>query len=134
MRSAGSATQGDPRLVARHFELHLLGMAGFAPSLHYCGVGQEEITAQDQYFSPVDGGVVCPDHRGELGRGMPLTLNALKTMRYLQTRPWDAVKVLQLSTPLHMELEQLLMAYITYLLERRLQSVDFLRRLRRENL
>jgi DNA repair protein RecO (recombination protein O) len=63
---------------------------------------------------------------------MPLSLSALKVLRYLQTRPWDSVKILQISTPLHMEIERLTLAYITYLLERRLQSVEFLRRLRRE--
>jgi DNA repair protein RecO (recombination protein O) len=122
----------DPRLVARYYELALLGLAGFAPSLHYCGIGQEALEPQDQFFSPADGGVICPDHRGPLDRGMPISLSALKVLRYLQTRPWDTVKILQMGAPLHMELERLLLAYVTYLLERRLQSVEFLRRLRRE--
>ena len=64
---------------------------------------------------------------------MPISLTELKTLRYLQTRPWDAVKVLNLPGPLHLDLERLLLAYITYLLEQRLQSVEFLRRLRRED-
>jgi hypothetical protein len=42
--------------------------------------------------------------------------------------------VLQISGTLHLELERLMLAYITYLLEQRLQSVEFLRRLRREEL
>lgn len=124
----------DPRLVARYYELNLLSLAGFAPSLHYCGIGQEEIQAQDQYFSPPDGGVICPEHHIGIERGAPMSLNALKTLRYLQTRPWDAIQVLQLSGVLHMEIERLMLAYITYLLEQRLESVEFLRRLRREEM
>jgi len=42
--------------------------------------------------------------------------------------------VLQLSGVLHMEIERLMLGYITYLLEQRLQSVEFLRRLRREEM
>ena len=125
---------GDPRLVARYYELRLLALAGFAPSLHRCAVGQEDVEAQDQFFSPLDGGVICPEHHAGFERGMPISLTALKTLRYLQTRPWDAVQVLQLNGPLGMELERLMVAYITYLLEQRLQSVDFLRRLRREEM
>jgi DNA repair protein RecO (recombination protein O) len=127
-------TDVDPRLVARYYELNLLALAGFAPSLHYCGIGQEEIEAQDQFFSSSDGGIICPEHHVGLERGSPISLNALKTLRYLQTRPWDAVQVLQLSGVLHLEIERLMLAYITYLLEQRLQSVEFLWRLRREHL
>lgn len=127
-------TDIDPRLIARTYELKLLALAGFAPSLHYCSIGQEEIEAQDQFFSSPDGGVICPDHQMGLSRGAPISLNALKTLRYLQTRPWSAIQVLQLNGSLHMEVERLMLAYITYLLEQRLESVEFLRRLRREEM
>lgn len=125
-------TDIDPRLVARYYELALLGLAGFAPSLHYCCIGQEALEPHDHFFSPPDGGVMCADHHGQ--RGTPITLNAFKTLRYLQTRPWDAVKVLQLGAALHLELERLMLSYLSYLLEQRLQSVEFLKRLRREDL
>ena len=65
---------------------------------------------------------------------MPVSLMALKILRYMQTRPWEAISVLEISAPLHLELERLMLAYITHLLEQRLQSVDFLKRLRRESL
>ena len=69
-----------------------------------------------------------------MDRGLPLSLSALKTLRYMQTRPWDAITVLNISGALHLELERLLLAYVTHILEQRLQSVDFLKRLRRENI
>jgi DNA repair protein RecO (recombination protein O) len=127
-------TADDPRVVARYYELRLLGLAGFAPALHHCAVGQEDLDPQDQFFSPVDGGVLCPEHYVTAQRGLPLSLTALKTLRYMQTREWDAVSVLNISGLLHIELERHMLAYITYLLEQRLQSVEFLRRLRREEL
>jgi len=52
----------------------------------------------------------------------------------MQTRPWEAARVLNLNGPLHLELERVMLAYITYILEQRLQSVEFLKRLRREEL
>ena len=124
----------DLRLVARHYELRLLALAGFAPSLHQCAIGQEAIEPQDQFFSPADGGVICPDHYEGLDRGLPLGLTELKILRYLQTRTWDVVRVLQITGAQHRVLEHMMLAYITYLLEQRLQSVEFLRRLRREDL
>ncbi|NDJ75257.1 MAG: DNA repair protein RecO [Chloroflexi bacterium] len=124
----------DLRLVARYYEMSLLRLAGFAPSLHECVIGHEDLEPQDQFFSVVDGGVICPQHHAGLDRGLPISLDTLKTLRYLQTRTWDVVRVLNLGTSLHRNLERLLLAYITYLLEQRLQSVEFLKRLRRENL
>jgi DNA repair protein RecO (recombination protein O) len=122
----------DPRLVARYYEMHLLTLAGFAPSLHHCSIGQEDLEPQDQFFSTIDGGVICPDHHAGMERGLPLSLNALKVLRYMQTRAWDAVRVLNVSPALHQEIERVMLAYITHLLERRLQSAEFLKRLRRE--
>ncbi len=124
----------DLGLVARYYELRLLALAGFAPSLHQCAIGQETIEPQDQFFSPADGGVICPAHHEGLDRGVPLSLTGLKILRYLQTRPWDAVRVLQIAGAQHQALEQIMLLYLTYLLEQRLQSVEFLRRLRREGL
>ena len=127
------ASDIDPRLVARYYELRLLALAGFAPSLHHCAIGQEAIEPQDQFFSVADGGVICPDHHAGIDRGLPLTLTALKIFRYMQTHSWDTVSVLTINGALHLELEQHLLAYLTYVLEQRLQSVAFLKRLRREH-
>ncbi len=120
----------DLRLVARFYELHLMTWVGFRPELFKCVVGRDEIVAQDQYFSYEDGGVVCPEH-GQSNNMTPISLGALKVLRYLQTRDFETVRVLNLRPALHAEVERVMHGYITYLLERRLQSVDFLRHLRR---
>jgi hypothetical protein len=51
-------------------------------------------------------------------------------LRALQREPWERVAALQFSPLLHIELERLMLAYLVTLLESRLQSVDFIRRLR----
>ncbi len=121
----------DLRLTARFYEVRLLSWVGYQPQLFTCAIGAEEVTAQDQYFSYSDGGVVCPTH-AQPERMMPLSLGALKVLRYLQTQSFETVRVLNLRPALHGELERVLHGYITYLLEQRLQSASFLRRLRRE--
>ena len=65
-------------------------------------------------------------------RAKPISSVAVKVLRYLQTREWQTVKVLQLKRPLHRELENMMHYYLTYILERNLKSVDFLYHLRRE--
>jgi DNA repair protein RecO (recombination protein O) len=123
----------DLRLVARYYELYLLRLVGYQPDLFQCVLGHESIEAQDQFFSAFDGGVVCPEHAEGSSHVLPVSLIALKTLRYLQTREFDAIRKLRVDAMLHLELERLLQHYIVYLLERRLKSVEFIRRLRHQS-
>ncbi len=123
----------DLRLLTRFYELQLLGLVGFQPSLFTCAVGQEDIEPQDQFFSPIEGGVVCPLHARGGSLIMPLPLSTLKTLRYLQTRDYDIVRRLHVDNVLHLELERTLQNYIVHVLERKLKSVDFIRKLRRQH-
>jgi DNA repair protein RecO (recombination protein O) len=119
----------DLPLVARFFELRLLRLTGFEPSLFQCVVGEEDLSPRDQYFSVVEGGVVCPEHRaGHIV--MPLSLTALKMLRYMATRDYDAVKRVHVDPPLHDELERILQSYLVHLLESRLKSAEFIHRLK----
>jgi hypothetical protein len=61
-----------------------------------------------------------------------LSLSGLKVLRFLQTRDWETCRLLRLSPASNAEVERIIYDYITYYLERRLKSVDFLNRLRRQ--
>ncbi len=126
-----SEPECDPRLAVRYFELHLLDLAGFRPELNQCVVTQEAIEPQDQYFSYAEGGVVSPRGVTHLSGSTHLPVRTLKLLRHMQRSPYSHVRSLTLAEPLHLDLERVMLGYITYLLERRLQSVDFIRRLRR---
>lgn len=122
----------DLRLVARYYELKLLGLAGFLPQFFQCVSCGELILEQDQFFSAELGGLLCPDSRAADRRARGISAVAVKVLRYLQTRDWQTIQVLRLKGALHRELESLMHYYITYTLERNLRSVEFLNQLRRE--
>jgi DNA repair protein RecO (recombination protein O) len=83
-------------------------------------------------MSAADGGVFCRGcGYGRVG-ATELSLNALKVLRFLQTREWETCRLLRLSPASHAEVERATMNYVTYHLERRLKSVDFIHRLRRQ--
>jgi len=122
----------DERRTARYFELRLLDLDGYRPQLFECVIGGEEIVAEDQFFSPMEGGVVCPSCAGHTPRVRPISLNALKVMRYLQSHTYDTVEPVKLSDAVQAEVERLMLDLLTFHLERRLKSAAFLERLRRE--
>jgi len=124
-------TTSDPRLVIRYFELHLLDFAGFRPELQECVFTHDPLQPEDQFFSYAEGGVVSL-HAAKHGTSLvPISLDSLKLLRHLQRSSFEKVALLQISTSLHNDLERLMLGYIIHLLERRLQSVDFIRRIRR---
>lgn len=129
----------DAALLARFFELHLLQHVGYRPQLFHCVHCGKESEPVENFFSAEAGGVLDPDcsstsesritHRAS--RIMPISLNAQKVLRFLQTREWETVRPLHLSAAVHAEVEALMQQYIAHHLERNLKSVEFLRELRR---
>jgi len=122
----------DLALVARFFELRLLALVGYQPQFFQCVSCQTQVEPTINFFYPGEGGVLCPRCGEGRAEAMPLSLNALKVLRFLQTRDYDTVRLLRVRLPLHAELEAIMSHYITYTLERNLKSVEFLKRLRRQ--
>jgi DNA repair protein RecO (recombination protein O) len=123
---------GDLALVARYYELHLLGLVGYQPQLFVCGGCKESLHPVVNYLSTADGSVFCSRCGADRMGLMTLSVNALKVLRFLQTREWETCRLLNLSPASHAEVEEVMNKYITYHLERRIHSVAFIHRLRQQ--
>ena len=123
----------DPFIILRYFEMHLLTLTGYQPQLHFCVACQEALEPVDNnYFHFVDGGTLCPAHGETRPNAEVIPLPVLKVLRYLQTEPWEKAAKLQLTPTTRRQVEDLLLGYLTFVLERQLKSVNFIRKLRRE--
>ena len=121
-----SPEQVSREVVARWYELHLLGEMGFRPELSQCLVCGAPIEPEGNAYSPVGGGVQGPECAdGALG-ARPISSDALKVLRHLQRSELTAVLRLQLPAGVHREAERLLHDTISAVLERELRSRDFL--------
>ncbi|MEZ4669575.1 MAG: DNA repair protein RecO [Anaerolineae bacterium] len=120
----------DPRLATRYYEMRLLDLVGFRPEISECVVSREPIEAEDQYFSYALGGVVKPGYIHDGMGVVPIAMVTLKLLRHMQRSPYSHVKTLAITGALHDDVERILLGYITFLLERKLQSVEFIRRIR----
>ncbi|MFQ5611790.1 MAG: DNA repair protein RecO [Anaerolineae bacterium] len=119
-------------LALRYFELHLLGLTGFQPQLHFCVACGNPLQPVTNYFQVADGGVLCPKDGEARAHAEPLLVATLKVLRFLQTEAWPRVKGLQLTPATGEKVEKTLQRYITYLLERKLKSTDFLKHLQEQ--
>lgn len=131
------ATSANLPLTARYFELQLLTHSGFQPQVFFCAANGErlaEIKADELYgWSPNAGGAICPTHaegRSDAGR---LSLNALKVLRYALRNNYDTFTSLNVRDSVQNEIEQGMLRYVQYVLERRVKSIEFMNLLKREN-
>ena len=125
-------TADDLALAARYYELHLLGLVGYQPQLFACVGCTNPLEPEVSYLSAADGGVLCPKCGHNWMGATELSVNALKVLRFLQTRGWETCRLLRLNPATQTEIERVMNGYITYHLERKLKSVDFIHRLRRQ--
>jgi DNA repair protein RecO (recombination protein O) len=126
------ASESDPRLWARYFELHLLAHSGYRPEMFTCVQCQAPIREEWNYFSAEQGGLLCAKCGVDVPQAKAVSINAQKVVRFLQTRPVDEVRALLLSPATHAEVEALLRGYLEYLLEGEWRSAAILPQLRRE--
>ena len=122
----------DLDLALRYYEIRLLDLAGFRPQLFNCAGCGAEIQPQDQYFSAEQGGVLCPSCGLQASGSRPISMTALKYLRHFQRSSFSEARRARPTRAVHREIEIIMQHYLTYLLERSLNTPPFLRRVRKE--
>jgi DNA repair protein RecO (recombination protein O) len=122
----------DDFIPIKYYEMRLLELLGYRPLLFECAACGEDITARDQYFSADLGGVLCPKcaNRGQSSR--PVSLEALRFLRHIQRSTYKEARLANPPAAIRQEMEALQNYYLTYLLERSLNSPEFLKQIRKQ--
>ena len=120
----------DPLLTSRYFEIRLLDLMGYRPKLTECVGRGEEIQPEDQFISAARGGVVCPRCAKDVPGVRPISMDALKYLRHFQRSSFSEASRANIAPPVQRELEAILNHYLTYLLERSINSAAFLQEVR----
>jgi len=124
------AGRPDPWLAVCYYQVRLLDHLGFRPRLFNCANCEAEIQPQDQFFSPSQGGVLCPRCGAGLSGAWAISVAALKYLRHFQRSNFAEAARARPATQARAEVETLMQRYFTYLLERELNSPGFLKRVR----
>ena len=125
------ASGDDPWLVARYYEMRLLDYLGFRPQLQNCILCGEPIQPQDQFFSGNEGGAVCPNCATPHAAIRPVNMETLKYLRHFQRSSYNKARRADPDPVIRAQVENLMQFYLTYLLERGLNSPRFIREVER---
>jgi DNA repair protein RecO (recombination protein O) len=122
-----------PDTVLRYFEMRLMDQSGFRPELERCVACGSALQAEENYFSPESGGVVCRSCVPGLAGARVLSLNGLKVLRLLQRATYNDIARVKTPPSLAQEVERHLRSYIVCVLERDVNAAAFIERLRRDD-
>ncbi len=125
-------TLPDAFSAVRYYEIRLLDLLGFRPNLMNCVRCEAEIKPEDQYFDAGQGGVLCPRCGASAQTARPISVQALKFLRHFQRSTFREANRVSISPGIQREMEALMNYYLTYWLERKLNSPAFLNEVRRE--
>lgn len=126
------STLPDPFLSVRYYEIRLLDLLGFRPELNYCVRCENEIKPEDQFLDAGLGGILCPRCGENVNTARPISLPTLKYLRHFQRSTFQEASRAELTPAVRQEMESLLNYYLTYWLERRLNSPAFLYEVRKD--
>ena len=115
--------------AVRYYEIRLLDLLGYRPQLFDCIDCGKAILEQDQFFSPLGGGVACPTCGRGRSEAWPIEKDVLRYLRHFQRSDWNAVSGIVVPDKILTGMASLLEAYFTYLLESRLNTPEFLRKI-----
>lgn len=121
----------DPDAVLRFYEIRLLDLTGYKPELIRCVECELEVKPEDQFFSFSSGGVLCPVCGPGRERARPLSLAALKVIRHYQRNTYASASAVRIRMKTYREIESLMEDYLSFVLEQKLNSPKFIRRVRR---
>jgi len=122
----------DIWIVVRYYEMRLLDYLGFRPRLFHCANCEEEIKAEEQFFSAAQGGVLCPRCGASQPSTRPVSVETLKYLRHFQRSSYDEARRANPNPKIRADVENLMHFYLTYVLERGLNSPQFLKEVGRK--
>ena len=123
-------TEPAPYLATRYYEIHLLDLLGYKPELTNCLNCDALIQAEDQFFSISLGGVICPRCGPRIQDAKPVSMDTLRHLRHFQRSSYREAARAHLSPELNQDLENFMQRYLTYLLERNLNTPAFISRVK----
>lgn len=125
-KALGFLEENKSDLVIRIFELKLVESSGFLPELRNCVHCREKLTAGNNFWDNIEGGVICERCYLKFGHGSLISDNAIKSLRVIENEDFDLAVKFKPDIKIRQELDTILGEYIDSILEREVKSRGFM--------
>jgi len=120
----------EPTAVVLYFQLRLFDLAGYRPDLFRCVGCAQAVQPLGQFFSPREGGILCPSCGAKRKDVRRISLAALKVLRHYQRSSFRSAVSPKVRPEVQREITELIEDYLGHLLERRLNAPAFIEHVR----
>jgi DNA repair protein RecO (recombination protein O) len=124
------AREPEPRRASAYFLAQALELLGWAPNLATCMACDRPLAPEPAGFAPAAGGFVCASCRSTVPGLLEVSLAALKVLRLIAAGDIQLYRRVKLEGRVLDEVEEVLESQLEHHLDRRLKSLQFLRRFR----
>jgi DNA repair protein RecO (recombination protein O) len=114
----------DINQLVHMFQIKMLALSGFRPTLDACVKCKKTITAKVR-FSLKDGGLVCPTCPAADPEEYWVTPGTVASILHVERNSWAACRRLKLTTNIKKELKYVLNNFLVFHLGRKLKSARF---------
>lgn len=122
-----SAIENDEKdLVISAYQLKIVEAAGFKPELYECIHCKEKLSAGENFWDHIEGGVICRTCQQKFHHGAEISDEAIKALRFIEQNTFQSIGKLKLDQKTELELDKILLEYIKNILERDIKSRKFL--------
>lgn len=116
-------------LVVRSFELKLLNLLGYAPELKKCVACGKLVKPNLYFFSSKLGGLLCAQCKKQDTRSAKISINAIKTIKYLQDKDFNQVTKLKLPNLVFGEVRNIIINFIRYIFQKEPKTRFFVKKI-----
>lgn len=109
------------------YELKIIEAAGFKPELYNCLHCKEKLSAGDNFWDHVEGGVLCRTCQQKFLHGTNISDEAIKALRFMEQNDFLHIDKLKIDGDVEKEVDEILTEYIKNILERDIKSRKFLK-------
>lgn len=125
-----NATFDKNNLIFEFFAINLLSKIGFAPELNLCVECQKKLEAEENYFDPGMGGILCQDCSRSAKIILRVNPNQIKLLRIFLTKEIEILRKVKINPEDVLSLKKIIKNFIEYVLERELKSERFAQKIK----
>jgi len=118
--------RASPKRVARVFEIKLLSALGHMPRIRQCASCAVLLKEAKTKFSLTAGGLLCEKCVSGDRKAKPVLQGTINFMRHIEDLPFERLKHIKVSNKVGSEVERLLRGFITYHLDVKPRSAEFI--------
>ena len=122
------AGESSPRRVTRIFEIKILYLLGLMPSLGSCASCSGTLDSASR-FSVSHGGLICRSCLSSDRDACPILPGTVRFMAHIQSMAFEKVARVKVSAEVGRELERILRKFLDYHIERRMKTLEFMRKI-----